>query len=141
MSTDLPLRAWALATLVAAAGVAGCRKDSTPSEPVVVPQVAPAPSAKAPTPVTPGTVTSEAPPPAVPTTLPMTAPGAGESFPQSVNSALTGAVARFHDKHRRFPRDWNELVAEGFIATLPKAAAGKRFAIDPDTRIVVEVSR
>ncbi|PAW88996.1 MAG: hypothetical protein B9S33_04070 [Pedosphaera sp. Tous-C6FEB] len=69
----------------------------------------------------------------------MAFPGAGEQSP--ANSALTGAVARFHDKFRRFPRDWNELVTAGFIQSIPQPADGKRFAIDPDTRIVVELPK
>ncbi len=69
----------------------------------------------------------------------MAAAGAGEQSP--VNSPLTGAVARFHDKFQRFPRDWNELVTSGFIPSLPSPAAGKRFAIDPVTRIVVELPK
>lgn len=61
--------------------------------------------------------------------------GAGEQSP--INSPLTGAMARFHDKFRRFPNDWNELVTSGFIASIPEPPAGKRFAVDPVTRIVV----
>ena len=67
----------------------------------------------------------------------MAFPGAGEQSP--VNSPLPGAVARFHDKFRRFPRDWNELVTTGFIVAIPQPAPGKRFMIDPATRIVVEL--
>lgn len=67
----------------------------------------------------------------------MAFPGAGEQSP--VNSPLTGAVARFHDKFRRFPRDWNELVTTGFIQSIPQPASGNRFMIDPTTRIVVEL--
>lgn len=69
----------------------------------------------------------------------MAFPGAGEQSP--INSPLTGAVARFHDKFSRFPRDWNELVTAGFIQSIPQPPAGKRFAIDPDTRIVVELAK
>ena len=69
----------------------------------------------------------------------MAFPGAGEQSP--VNSPLTGAVARFHDKFRRFPRDWNELVTTGFISAIPQPAPGKRFMIDPVTRIVVELGK
>lgn len=69
----------------------------------------------------------------------MAAPGAGEQ--SKVNSPLTGAVARFHDKFGRLPRDWNELVRAGFIQSIPQPEAGKRFAIDPDTRIVVELAK
>jgi len=58
-----------------------------------------------------------------------------------VNSVLTGAVARFYDKFQRLPRDWNELVRAGFVQSMPALPAGKRFAIDPDTHIVVEVAR
>lgn len=67
----------------------------------------------------------------------MAFPGAGEQ--SKVNSPLTGAVARFNDKFRRLPRDWNELVTAGFIQAIPQPAAGHRFAVDPDTRIVVEL--
>lgn len=69
----------------------------------------------------------------------MAMPGAGEQ--SRVNSPLTGAVARFHDKYRRFPRDWNELVTTGFIQSIPQPPASRRFAIDPDTRIVVELPK
>ena len=115
---------------------AGCRKKPTsaaeppptPAEPAV--ELKPATGAPlAPT----GSAPTQA------TTLPMAFPGAGEQSP--VNSPLTGAVARFHDKFRRFPRDWNELVTTGFIQTIPQPPAGKRFAIDPDTRIVVELPK
>lgn len=69
----------------------------------------------------------------------MAPPGAGEQ--SRINSALTGAVARFHDRFQRFPRDWDELVTSGFIQSIPQPAAGKRFAIDPVTRIVVELAK
>lgn len=67
----------------------------------------------------------------------MAFPGAGEQL--MINPPLTGAVARFHDKFRRLPRDWNELVTAGFIQAMPQPAAGNRFAVDPDTRIIVEL--
>jgi hypothetical protein len=67
----------------------------------------------------------------------MAFPGAGEQ--SKINSPLTGAVARFYDKFRRLPRDWNELVTAGFIQAMPQPGSGTRFAVDPDTRIVVEL--
>lgn len=63
-------------------------------------------------------------------------PGASESG--SLNAPLTGAVARFKDKHNRLPASWQELVQGGFIQAIPQPPPGKRFAIDPVSHMVVE---
>ncbi len=115
----------------------GCRKKDEPKPETAPPQkpaTEPATAGTPPTVVVPGQTAPQA-----ATTIPMSFPGAGEQ--SKINSPLTGAVARFHDKFRRFPRDWNELVTAGFIQSIPQPPAGKKFAIDPDTRIVVELAK
>lgn len=115
----------------------GCRKKVEPKPETAPPPQSVAEPAAAATP--PPAATPAQPPAQSATALPMAFPGAGEQ--SKINSPLTGAVARFHDKFQRFPRDWSELVTAGFIQSIPQPPAGKRFAIDPDTRIVVELAK
>lgn len=79
----------------------------------------------------------ELPPAVAPATnLEQSKPGASESG--NLNGPLTGAVARFKDKHMRLPVSWQELVQGGFIKAIPQPPPGKRFAIDPVSHMVVE---
>lgn len=118
-----------------------CRKRSNPPTPP--PAEAPA---NAPEPVT--TPAPAAPAPAAPNSAPTTLP-AGTALPQAqpgisetgtVNGPLSGAVARFMDKNKRLPANWQELVKGGFINTIPTPPPGKKFAVDPISYVVVEVN-
>ncbi len=50
---------------------------------------------------------------------------------------LTQAVRKFSAENRRVPASLNELVAAGYLAEIPSAPAGKKFAIDDQLRVVV----
>jgi len=117
-----------LALLAAAAlmttGISCKKKPASPPAPTeasTAPAVAAGPSASSPTSAT---------------GIAQAKPGASESG--SLNAPLTGAVARFKDKHNRLPASWQELVQGGFIQAIPQPPPGKRFAIDPVSHMVVE---
>lgn len=63
------------------------------------------------------------------------AEGSGESSERQ--EILSEAMARFHDKYKRLPRNFGELVTAGFIKSIPPPPPGKRYGVDPLTFQVV----
>lgn len=133
-----------LATLLALTLLShsACRKRTNPPTPppAEAPAIATEPAA-GPAPTAPA---APAAPNAAPTTLPpgtalaQAQPGSSETG--TVNGPLSGAVARFMDKHKRLPANWQELVQTGFIKSIPTPPPGKKFAVDPVSYVVVEVN-
>ena len=71
----------------------------------------------------------EAPPPAVATE----SPGAAASDAHQIATTLaelTQAVRKYGAEKQKAPKDLNELVAAGYLASIPPAPAGKKYAID-----------
>jgi len=60
--------------------------------------------------------------------LPTAPPGSSKSNP--VDLKLTAALHRYNESTGKMPADFNALVAGKFIDAMPKAPAGKRYAID-----------
>ena len=56
-------------------------------------------------------------------------------------SDLTQAVRRFGMEKRRVPKDLTEVISAGYLAELPPAPAGKKFAIDEKKVQVVLVNQ
>src|SRR5437762_12629168 len=48
---------------------------------------------------------------------------------------LTQAVRRYGAEQRRVPKTLDELVANGYLSSVPQAPAGKRFAIDKNLQV------
>lgn len=49
------------------------------------------------------------------------------------HTALHSAIQLFNAQEERLPRDLNELVAKGYISTVPTPPAGSRFQYNPQT--------
>jgi hypothetical protein len=126
-----------LAALLAFAGA--CRREPPavpPAPPVVSPRPAPSPSVTAPQPA------QSAPQPA-PAQEPIedglpTAPN-GSSLKNPVSKELTGALHLYLTDHRKLPADFNTLVKERYIKSLPQPPAGKKFAVDRSRLQVVAI--
>jgi hypothetical protein len=68
------------------------------------------------------------------------APSAATSPPDqaqidAVVNDLTHAVRKYAVEQRRAPKALDELVANGYLARLPSAPAGKKFAIDKNLQV------
>ncbi len=48
---------------------------------------------------------------------------------------LTQAVRKYAVEQRRAPATLNELVTNGYLAAIPSAPAGKKFAIDKNLQV------
>lgn len=57
------------------------------------------------------------------------------------SAALAQAVQLFYTQEDRFPRDLNELVAQHYIAAVPTAPAGTRWAYNPQTGEIKAVAQ
>ena len=54
---------------------------------------------------------------------------------------LTQVLRRFSFEHKRVPKTFNEVVAAGYMKSVPQAPPGKKFEIDPKTVQVVMVKQ
>jgi len=54
---------------------------------------------------------------------------------------LTQAVRKYSFERQRLPKTFNEVVAAGYVKSVPPAPPGKRFEIDPKTVQVVLVKQ
>jgi competence protein ComGC len=70
--------------------------------------------------------------------------GCGKSSPTSGSTGagnpleidqLTQALRKYAVEQRRAPTTLDELVAKGYLAAIPSAPAGKKFAIDKNLRV------
>ena len=52
-------------------------------------------------------------------------------------AALTQAVRKYGLERQRAPKTLEELVAAGYLASVPSAPVGKRFLIDKNLQVVV----
>lgn len=78
-------------------------------------------------------------------TSPVPAQSSGASAPSAdaglanLLAELTFAVRKFGAEQRRVPASLNELVAAGYLKTVPQAPAGKKFVIDTkELKVIVE---
>jgi competence protein ComGC len=53
----------------------------------------------------------------------------------AVVNELTQAVRRYAVEQRRVPKALDELVANGYLAGIPSAPAGKKFAINKNLQV------
>jgi len=44
---------------------------------------------------------------------------------------LTGAIEKFHAMEDRYPKDFNELVQQHYLQSIPEAPRGKAFQYNP----------
>ena len=56
--------------------------------------------------------------------------GAADAQTDLVLNQLTQALRTYAVEQRRAPTNFNELVAQGYLAAIPTAPAGKKFAIN-----------
>lgn len=68
--------------------------------------------------------------------------GCGKSAPPSASTGnpaeidqLTQTLRKYAVEQRRAPTNLDELVASGYLAAIPSAPAGKKFAIDKNLRV------
>jgi hypothetical protein len=69
---------------------------------------------------------------------------AAEMSEAALNAALaelTQAVRKYSFEHQRVPKTIGELVAAGYLKTMPLAPAGKKFAIEAKNVQVVLVNQ
>jgi hypothetical protein len=100
----------------------GCRKPSTPANSSAsAPPAAdnPAPAAES--------------PPATPQPSPPAA--TDEAQIAAVLNELTQAVRKFGVEQRRVPKSLEEVVARGYLSSVPPAPAGKKFVIDKKLQV------
>lgn len=125
-----------LLVLLALVVVQGCRRKSVgpPVEPPAVPS---------PTPATQSSPAGQA-PPATPVARPKdavldrlpTAPN-DSSLRLPTDQGLTGAIHLYVTDHQKLPLDFETLVKEKYLKTMPKPPPGKRFALDRNRLQVV----
>lgn len=104
--------------------LAGCHRatESPASEPQQAPAAPAAPAAG----------------PAAPSAPANDGPTVAEADLGAVLEEMTQALRKFSFERKRLPSSLDELVTAGYLGALPKAPAGRRFAIEPrETRIVV----
>ena len=103
---------------------AGCGKEpeATPKIPAT-PAPAAANSEEAP---------SLLPPPAPNSRTPSVV-GVSESIPAEHFSQLSQALLTFRRDKNRAPKDWQELLATGYLKQMPKAPPGKRYTFNPQS--------
>ena len=97
--------------------VTGCRKSDAPT-PATSPEVRTTPK------------------PAATETAAVT-----EADLSGVLAGLTQAVRKYAFEKQRMPKNLEELVAAGYLSTMPTAPAGKKFAIDEKKVQVVLTGR
>jgi hypothetical protein len=72
---------------------------------------------------------------------PVQAPQAGRTIDpaqlQAQLNELTQAVRKFGAEQRRVPKSLDEVVASGYISSLPAPPSGKRFAINKSLQVYV----
>lgn len=113
----------------------GCGKEVENSEPAT--QAPPPPLeavSAAPANVAPRAILSSAPQPAanVPPISPIVAPQP-VAVPADTTAALgvlTQAVRRFSAENRRVPKSLSEVIIAGYVTSLPKAPAGKKYVLN-----------
>ena len=111
------MRAFAFSTLVACFLFVACSKEAAspeaaPAEPVI----------------------------SAPTTLPGAA--AANTAPETASAdaraaELTQVVRKYAAEKQRAPKDFQEIVAAGYLPSMPAAPAGKKFVIDKNLAVQV----
>ena len=61
----------------------------------------------------------------------------GEAALKVVLDELTQAVRKYNVEQKRVPKQFSEVVAAGYVKTMPAPPPGKKFEIDPKTKQVV----
>ena len=62
-------------------------------------------------------------------------PAANEVQIAAILGQLTQAVRQYSVEQRRVPKSLDELVTGGYLARLPQAPTGKKFAIDKNLQV------
>lgn len=103
---------------------AGCGKepDETPKTPATPPAATASPVDASGLP--PAPAASASPRPVV---------GVSESIPADHFSQLSQALLTFRRDKNRAPKDWQELLATGYLKQMPKAPPGKRYTFNPQS--------
>ena len=113
----------------------GCGKEPEPATKIpAVPAPESAPAAE-----TPGA----APAPAPAARRQPTGGVASETINADHFGQLSQALLTFRRDKNRAPKDWQELIATGYLKQLPKPPAGRRYTFDPislDVRLAVSQS-
>ncbi|NBV21644.1 MAG: hypothetical protein EBS05_06945 [Proteobacteria bacterium] len=52
-------------------------------------------------------------------------------------SALSQALLTFRRDKQRGPKDWEELIATGYLKKMPTAPAGKRYVFDRSLNVLM----
>ena len=101
---------------------AGCGKepDATPKSPATPPAATADP-----------VDASGLPPAPVAAANPRPVVGVSESIPADHFSQLSQALLTFRRDKKRAPKDWQELLATGYLKQMPKAPPGKRYTFNP----------
>jgi len=68
-------------------------------------------------------------------------PGASETEVAAALGELTQALRKYSFEQRRLPKSFSEVVAAGYVKSLPQAPPGRKFAIDAKTVQVVLVKQ
>jgi|GEM_PF-1374659 hypothetical protein len=120
-----------LVLLVTLVLVAGCRRQEE-AAPAALP-VAKAPSA----PVAPVPPTSPAAPPGPAPAQAVSPKDANATayagYIQELEQTMTDLLGEYIRKHKRTPKDINEMMSLGVITSIPPAPAGKKWVIDQQT--------
>ena len=90
-------------------------RNDRASETQTAPAITPAPAAAPQTAVTPATPTD----------------------PAALLDSLTQALRRYGAEKQKVPASLNDLVAAGYLQSLPQPPTGKKFAIDPKRMAVI----
>ena len=85
------------------------------------------PDATPPPPATPPAATADP----VDSANPRSVVGVSESIPAAHFSQLSQALLTFRRDKNRAPKDWQELLATGYLKQMPKAPPGKRYTFNP----------
>lgn len=117
-----------LCFFIAALSLVACKKEEAKPSPLVTapPPVSSKPARPNDAPPT------EAPAITVTTPEPVGVPAGTKSYevPIEAFNTLREALVGFQGKHSRLPRDWNELVAAGFLKRVPPPPQGKKYIFD-----------
>ena len=70
-----------------------------------------------------------------------TVSNASEAALNAALGELTQAVRKYSFEQRRLPKSFNEVVAAGYVKTMPQAPPGRKFAIDAKSVQVVVVKQ
>ena len=71
------------------------------------------------------------------TAPPPIVPAPDETQIASLVKELTQAVRKYSVEQRRVPKNLGELVANGYLISVPPAPAGKKFAIDKNLQVTL----